>query len=274
MQLERVSRGEPVNLQSMARQLMESGVVHFAEIQSIFSYDASASDPRLIQVLDTATFDGLRQRFPVDALSSRLSAALAGDSHRVGVSGCMVIMGRLAEECPSVGVVKNGKVHLPWSAARCLVIVENEELLLQRELLKRLLIDGCTVSNIEEADIMLGGGTRASSKHHGLIYGHYKELYFLLDPDLGGLKAFKSALALIDDPRKAHFLMPDNIELILESYSNRHGNKRLNAAQRQSLEKYIDVHPDMDRAVELISKYQCMPEQEVYLALMEISLGD
>ncbi|MEJ1298026.1 MAG: hypothetical protein RPU52_00445 [Candidatus Sedimenticola sp. (ex Thyasira tokunagai)] len=269
--LKRIELGEPVNMHTLAKQLLGSGEHHLSEIEQVFGYASDSNTAQVVEVKDVAGFDMLRQQYPSDAMNNRTSAALAGDSHRKGVSGCFAIIDHVLTDKPMVCTVKEGQCIFPRGFGKDLVVIENEELLIQKPHLATLLIEHCNIPEIETVDVMLGGGNRLASQHLRAVYRHYQKVYFLLDLDLGGLKAFKSVLSLIDSPTLAHFLLPRDIERYLQRYTQDHGHgrKRLTAAQRQKLERYLGIHPDTDRAIELIANYQCMPEQEIYLALME-----
>lgn len=267
--LDCITRGEPVNIQSCAKQLIEANACYLEDIQKLFAYKPEFQGKQLIGILDRTAFEQLRLRFPIDATANRISAALAGDSHRTGLSGCFAIMDSLSEDAATVCRVLGEHISVTRPFGEQLVVVENEELMLQKPLLRRLLLEHTHITRPEGVDLLLGSGTRASSRFYGTIYRKYQQIHFLLDLDLGGFKAFKSALGLMGSEQSAHFLLPDVIEQILKSYTERHGKTKFTPKQVANLEKYKGIHPDLDYAIGLVYKYRSMPEQEVYLALME-----
>jgi hypothetical protein len=265
--LTKIARGELTDMQALARLLIQDGH-HFNLLRSLVQYSPSLTRPQHAQIINMDGFDRLRQKYRITEPGDRVSAALSGDSHRVGVSGCFAVMSSsLLNTPPLVCEVHEDVAHLSRPFGTTLVVVENEELMVQKEQLVAFLEKHCKLPPSADTDLLLGAGNRAASAHYAAIYRHYRQVWFLPDLDVGGAVIFQNALRIAPDGVVLRLLIPDNADEMLctKALRDRPGDG-LTSEQKEQLRSLAIHHIDLSKLAHLLLTHGTQIEQEVYLA--------
>lgn len=126
---------------------------------------------------------------------NRLEAAAMGDSHRVSVSSGFVLVyhQNLNDNRPDVVYFEQGNYLQGFVPKKRLLIVENEENFFMYQLMLKLAstFTGQTI-NLKNTDIVLGSGSRVTSKLATSWYQQYDEVLCAFDYDAAGLEMYKT----------------------------------------------------------------------------------
>lgn len=140
----------------------------------------------------------------------RAHASLLGNSHnhRVSANLLMVYHQDISDSlCPDIIYASRTQVVQKFTPKKKLLLIENEENFIQYRVFSQILSDLTSHRiDIEDTDIALGGGNRASSQFLMEVYSKYDDVLCSFDYDLGGLKIFRSLKNELGG--RAHFVQP------------------------------------------------------------------
>lgn len=256
--LEKIDQFKPINYSVFDKLLAELG---YSELKrrSLFRVELVGSKSYRVHILDEEGFQELQLRHGDHSYSNRHFAALAGDSHRVSVSGACLLLRSQSEPHPQVvlfdGTEWHSKVVLTTSA----LLVENLENFLAFEKTLQLLPDcGWTPSN--SVDVLYAAGNQIT---HAILQPFlccYSEINCLFDPDLGGIHMFRTLHQRMPQ-HSMRFLYPKDIEERLIA-----SNRLLKAEDREELIEYLGFNDEVDRLIKILRKTKRSLEQETYLS--------
>lgn len=225
----------------------------------IFSTQKISKSSYLVSIINEERFAQLQADFPDYAITSRVSAALAGDSHKYSVSQSMVILWSNQQSHPVVVLNDTSGIKTPVTLGQRLLIIENQENFVQKNETMAFLKCQFPDFNDEALDIAWGSGNGISNRLNKAFFNHYQRIDCLLDLDIGGLTTFASVCKLTSHPRIS-FLLPPCADKQLKNSKIDLQNEHLPA-----LRKFCESHPLLRPAIELMIHHKKMLEQEIYL---------
>ncbi len=256
--LENIKSGKAVNFDYFCKQLHKQGY-DIKTIFKIFSTQKIAKLSYQVSIIDEERFALLQAEFPDYAITSRVSAALAGDSHKHSVSQAMVILWPNQQSHPVVILNDTSGIKTPVTLGQRLLIIENQENFVQKNetvvFLKRQFPD----FNDEALDIAWGSGNAISNRLNKAFFNYYQHIDCLLDLDIGGLTTFANICELTAHPRIS-FLLPPCADEQLKNSKIDLQNEHLPA-----LRKFRENYSLLSPAIELMIHHKKMLEQEIYL---------
>lgn len=204
--LDKIIGGEDINFNIFLSKLPNEWSERWREI---FVCVKTSKTFSCVTVIDDSLFESLS--FELGVSWCRAQAALRGNSHTVNTSISHIIVGfsKSADLYPDV-VVCDGVNW--WSNHKCglsddLLIIENEENYARKGDLIPLFPDAALLGG---SDCLFGSGMQVADKNIEPFISLYKNVYVMVDYDLGGLRIFK-ALRKKYGPN-VHFLIPDKLE--------------------------------------------------------------
>jgi len=211
--LTKIKRREPINYDLFLKVLPASYSHNSKQLFQV-TFASNKKTKKYLVTCDEDTMNDLWQLS--EPATDRVQSTLLGDSHKQRVSAnlLMVYHREIASSlCPDVIYVSASDTLQHFKPQKRLLLVENEENFIQYD----TFID--TLSRltshqiyIEDTDIALGGGNRASSQFLMKVYSQYDEILCAFDYDLGGLKTFRSIQAVLGD--KVHFVQPSDYSTV------------------------------------------------------------
>lgn len=256
--LENIKSGKPVNFDCFCKQLHKQGY-DSQTIFKIFSTQKIAKLSYHVSIIDEDRFAQLQVDFPEYTITNRVSAALAGDSHKHQVSQAMIILWSNQQSHPVVVLNDVNGIKAPVTLGQRLLVIENQENFVQKNetvvFLKRQFPD----FNDEALDIAWGSGNAISNRLNKAFFNRYQHIDCLLDLDIGGLTTFANICELTAHPRIS-FLLPPCADEKLKNSKIDLQNEHL-----QALRKFRENYPLLKPAIELMIHHKKMLEQEIYL---------
>lgn len=255
--LEKVAAGKAVNYSAFARQLERAGISE-RQRRALFRVELIAPDRYRVEILDRSAFSELQDRFGAHRLADRISAAAAGNSHRVSVSGACLLLRRQAVPHPQVVLFSEGRWSCPVEPAMRALLVENLENFLALEQTLALL-PACGWEVSEPVDLLYAAGNQITQTLLQPFLARYQELHCLFDPDPGGIRMFRTLHQHLPQ-RSMRFLYPRDIAARLAA-----SNRLLDPQARSELLRYRELSPEVDRLIDLMRQTNRTLEQETYL---------
>jgi len=256
--LENIKSGRSINFDSFCKQLYLQGYDD-QTILRIFSTQMISRSSYQVSIIDEKFFAQLQAKFLDYTITDRVSAALAGDSHKHPVSQAMIMLWPHQQSHPVVVLNNVNGIKTPVTLGQRLLIIENQENFVQKDqslaFLKRQFPD----FNDDMLDIAWGSGNAISNRLNRIFFNHYQHIDCLLDLDIGGFTTFANLCELTDHPRLNFLLPPGADELLKQSKIN------LQYKQLAILRKFKEHYPPLRTAIELIVHHKKMLEQEIYL---------
>lgn len=256
--LDKIAQSKPINYAVFEKLLGELGYSE-RQTRSLFSVDLVGTKSYQVHVLDEKGFQLLQLRHGGGHYTNRLSAALAGDSHRVSVSGACLLLRSQSEPHPQVVLFDGTEWHSKVVLSTSALLVENLENFLAFEKTLQLLPDcGWTPSN--SVDVLYAAGNQIT---HAILQPFlccYSEINCLFDPDLGGIHMFRTLHQRMPQ-HSMLFLYPKDIEERLIA-----SNRLLKAEDREELIEYLGFNDEVDSLIKILRKTKRSLEQETYLS--------
>ena len=256
--LENIKSGRPINFDSFCKQLHQRGYDD-QTILKVFSTQKISRSKYQVSIIDDEQFAQFQVDFPDYAITNRVSAALAGDSHKHPVSQAMIILWPHQQNHPVVILNDVNGIKAPVTLSRHLLIIENQENFVRKNESLVFLKHQFPDFNDEALDIAWGSGNAISNRLNKTFFNYYQHIDCLLDLDIGGLTTFANLCELTSHPRINFLLPPCAAELLKQSRVN------LQNEHRSVLRKFRDNYPALQPAIELIVSHKKMLEQEIYL---------
>lgn len=255
--LEKIKSGKQINFDSFRKQLYHQGYDDQA-ILKIFSAQKTSRLSYLVSIIDEERFAQLQADFPDYAITNRVSAALAGDSHKHPVSQAMIILWPNQHSHPVVVLNDINGIIAPVTLGQRLLIIENQENFVRKNESLAFLKHQFADFN-DEVDVAWGSGNAISNRLNKSFFNHYQHIDCLLDLDIGGLTTFANLCELTSHPL-LNFLLPPCANEQLKNSKIDLQNEHL-----PSLRKFHENYPLLRPAIKLMIRHKKMLEQEMYL---------
>lgn len=256
--LKNIKSGTPINFDSFRKQLHKEGY-DSQTLFKIFSTQKITKSSYQVSIIDQERFALFQAGFPEYTITNRVSAALAGDSHKHPVSQAMIILWPSQQSHPVVVLNDVNGIKSPVALGQRLLIIENQENFVQKNESLAFLKHQFSDFNDEGLDIAWGSGNAISNRLNKAFFNHYQHIDCLLDLDIGGLTTFANICELTTHPRIS-FLLPSCADEQLKSSKIDLQNEHLPA-----LRKFRENYPLLKPAIELMIHHKKMLEQEIYL---------
>ncbi|WP_417568058.1 hypothetical protein [Marinobacter sp.] len=204
--IQKILRGQPINYEAFLKKLPDTFRRRHREL---FATDKVRSNGWIVTVLDETAFAELQNI--AQAPVSRVDAAKKGNSHRHGteVSFTLVYHQGLASSRPDVVVIGNDSIDMGFQRARFVLVVENERNFYEYPQMLNFASEALGWRlELEECDVVLGGGNRVTRAAILDWLKGYEEVFCAFDYDAGGLQMFSTIAASLGD--KATFVQPTN----------------------------------------------------------------
>jgi hypothetical protein len=256
--LKNIKLGKPINFDSFCKQLYRQGY-DSQTIFKVFSTQKIAKSSYQVSIIDEERFILLQADFTGYAITSRVSAALAGNSHKHPVSQAMIILWPSRHNHPSVVLNDASGIKASVTLGQRLLIIENQENFVQKNESLAFLKQQFADFNEEGLDVAWGAGNAISNRLNKAFFKHYQCVDCLLDLDIGGLTTFANIYDLTAHPGLS-FLLPPCADEQLKNSKIDLQNEHLPA-----LRKFRENYPTLRPAIELMIHHKKMLEQEIYL---------
>ena len=204
--LDKIINGEDINFNIFLSKLPSEWSDRWRDI---FTCIKTSNTLASVAIIDAPLFESLSIELGVSWC--RAEAALRGNSHAVNTSISHIIVGFNSSQglYPDV-VVCDGENW--WSNHKNglsdnLLIIENEENYARKNSLIPLFPDSAI---LKVSDCLFGSGMQVADKNIKPFISMYKNVFVMVDYDLGGLRIFKALRKKYGS--NVHFLTPDNIE--------------------------------------------------------------
>jgi len=161
--LENIKSGRPINFDSFRKQLHQKGYDD-QTILTIFSTQKISRSSYQVSIIDEERFARLQANFPDYTITNRVSAALAGDSHKHPVSQSMIILWTNQQSHPVVILNNVTGITTPITLSQRLLIIENQENFVQKNESLSFLKHQFPGFNYEGLDIAWGSGNAISNR--------------------------------------------------------------------------------------------------------------
>lgn len=257
--LEAVKVGKKINYEAMTQKLVAAGYPAH-EVARIFSAVKAGKTSYWVGINSQIAFDELRARFRPSTAPGRIGAALDGNSHRVGVSGTMLVLRSIDHPHPVVVTCDADQWTAPRQLGRTAVIVENLENFMHfaatSEFVSLIDRSGHDLS----AEYIYGSGNQITSQLSSGFLKTFSRIGCLFDVDCGGLRMYAALRKLLPET-PLEFLVPGDIESRLKSSKN-----TLNSFGRQEIVSYAGVSAVTDNLIRIMRTTSTVLEQESYLA--------
>ncbi len=256
--LEKIKSGKPINFDSFCKQLHQQEY-DTQTILRIFSTQKISRSSYQVSIIDEEWFARLQAKFPDYKITNRVSAALAGDSHKHPVSQAMIILWPNQQSHPVVILNNVTGITTPVTLSQRLLIIENQENFVQKNESLIFLKHQFPGFNDEGLDIAWGSGNAISNRLNKAFFNHYQHIDCLLDLDIGGLTTFANLCELTSHPQLSFLLPPSADEQLKKSKLD------LQNEHLPILRKFREIYPLLRPAIELMIRHKKMLEQEIYL---------
>lgn len=261
--LTEIRRGRKIDWETLLKVMGRNGVAP-STLCLILEKESSISQKCTLRILDETAFQALESRFPPPVeITDRVSAAVAGDSHKVTVDGNILVVNQSPWKQPQVAVCWNGKTWSPLpQEGMHLLIVENLQNFLRIEDTLDTAYRLCNLQVHDKAIVIAyGAGNAATKTCNGNYYKNFSSINCLFDLDLGGIQTYatlKKQLAPFDI--KPRFLFPNDVEERL-----RRSRFMLTDEERRKIHLAKANHPEIKALLEKMYHLQKKLEQETYL---------
>lgn len=260
-----IEAGMQIDWQRFVQTMRKAGVEPGA-IKRAFEPASTYAKKTAVHIIDQHAFDNLKQLFlPTIAVHDRISAAMAGDSHQVGVAGSLLVIQQHSWPQPQVAFSQDGKHWQPAvDKGKHLVIIENMQNFLHLESSLQFIMQQCQL-NVSPDNIIFayGAGNAASKACHQHYYRQFSAIHCLFDIDLGGVQIYAAIKQLLGDSVPVNFLVPKDIEQRLQQSRRALTNEAL-----AELHKLHAKHPELHGVLTLMYQTKKKLEQESYLENM------
>lgn len=208
--LNKINEGKPINMEAFRKALPDDVRENLYAYFYVQPYSAKLST---VQFMSTGMAEKLMKRFSPS--SSRIDAAMKGDSHRHGVEAGYLLMYQetgngYAPYTPEVVVMAESRVYFNGCSFKDqALIIENEENFFHyRKMLEYASMCQGREISLENTDVILAAGNRVTKAvTANWIGARYPRVMCALDYDPGGLHIYKSLLSAIPH---AEFVQPSD----------------------------------------------------------------
>lgn len=258
--LNQIKNAKPINFTIFASVFVSTTGLPLNALYEIFIVEKLTKSSFQVTVIDQERFELLIAEYPVQTISNRVTAAKAGNSHKHRVSVSMIVLWAACAVHPVVVLndEQNG-INSPVTLSRKLLIIENQEVFLQKENVLRFLMQEFTGFTDKDLDIAFASGNAITNRFNKKFFMHYQHIDCLLDLDIGGLEIFASLVNLTRHP-SLHFLLPPSAALLITKSQIKLEEKHL-----KRLRNLAECCPGLLPAFKLIVESGKMLEQENYL---------
>lgn len=263
-QLNAVANGEAINWRRLLNLLMKENLgagYIFDVFKPLSEYDSKT----IVEVIDKEAFNALLKRFPERlAVTDRVSAAVAGDSHQMSVLGGMLNVWRLGEAHPFVVLSTDNENWHPLPVKKgnkTLIIIENMTNFIRFDELVDYLKKDCSATMEGEVYIAYGAGTAASKIGLENYYKHFEQIECLFDLDVGGLTIYHTIKERLSHYNlKPRFLYHSQASSMLKA-----SNRGLSGEELKKLYWFAQKLPELKGLITAMYEAKRSVEQEVYL---------
>lgn len=256
--LDNIKSGKPVNFDGFCKKLYLKGYDDQA-ILNVFSTEKISRSSYQVSIINEELFAKLDAQFPDYAISNRVSAAQAGDSHKHPVSQAMIVLWPNQQTHPVVILNDINGIKAPVTLGQRLLIIENQENFVKKDESWSFLKHEFPEFNENGLDVAWGSGNAISNRLNKAFFNQYQHIDCLLDLDMGGLTTFVNLVKLTAHPR-LNFLLPPCANALLK-----HSKIHLENKHRAELCNFKENYPQLLPAIELMMHHKKMLEQEMYL---------
>ncbi|RAU19353.1 hypothetical protein DN062_03585 [Nitrincola tibetensis] len=256
--LEKIDQSKPINYSVFDKLLAELGYSEHKR-RSLFRVELVAPKSYRVHILDKKGFQELQLRHGDHNYSNRHFAALAGDSHRVSVSGACLLLRNQIEPHPQVVLFEGTEWHSKVVLSTSALLVENLENFLAFEKTLQLLPE-CGLKPNQPVDVLYAAGNQITHAILQPFLSRYSEINCLFDPDLGGIRMFRTLHQRMPK-HSIRFLYPMDIEERLIA-----SNRSLKSEDREGLVEYVGLSDEVDSLIQMLRKTKRSLEQETYLS--------
>lgn len=258
-----IGRHEAINWSRFVRTMSQHHICPQV-IYTVFSPQSNYAPLTHVQINDEEIYRYLLEQFPKPiAATNRITAALAGNSHRTAVEGGVIVLQENHQENFFVAISRNGTTWTPLpNTHQHLVIVENMQNFLHSEATFRFLYRDCHFTPPPHSTLLAyGAGNAAAKACHAIYYQYFSSVNCLFDIDPGGLEIYISIKKLLS-PYGIYpiFLAPYDLTERLKK-----SRWFLNEQERRVLFLLSQHHPELQPIIAQMLKTQKKLEQEVYL---------
>lgn len=220
----------------------------------------------ILRILDQTAFTALASNFPPSiAVYDRVSAAVAGNSHRIAVDGNALMIHRTQWSHPQVAICLDGQYWSPEPVKNShLLIVENlQNFLCSRETLK-IATHLCSLQAHEESILLMyGAGNAAAKACNRHYFQQFDSISCLFDLDRGGIQTYSTLKNLLRPFDKSpDFLYPSDVSERLQR-----SRWRLNDEERRYIQAAKTANPEIASLLDQMYRSQKKLEQETYLEI-------
>lgn len=256
--LENIRQSKNINVPVF---LKKSEAVSISEEQllKIISWKKIKGNEYNVTIIDTEAFKCLIKRFPMQTISNRVEASIAGNSHSKRVSGSMVTLLAYQQSFPQVVVFNNKeRYQTPGEMHSNLLIIENLENFLA--LIKHPDYLATWLGNEWPCDIVYAHGNAVSNQLHRQFFSHYKHIRCLLDIDPGGFEIYKNIYSLA--PKiVCEYVLSD---YYLNKY-RQYGNTFTHLEKQKLLTRSCSYPESLEQVINTVLEHNKFAEQEILL---------
>jgi hypothetical protein len=256
--LNNIKSGKAINFDHFCKLLRLRGYDDQV-ILKIFSTQKISKFSYHVCIIDEGYFARLQADFPDYAITNRVSAAVAGDSHKHPVSQAMVILWPNQHSHPVVILNDVNGIKSPVPLSQRLLIIENQENFVRKSASLIFLKNQFPDFNDAALDIAWGSGNAISNRLNKAFFDHYQHIDCWLDLDIGGLTIFANLCELTSHPQLSFLLPPCADEQLKKSKID------LQNIHLPDLRKFRENYPPLRPVIELMVSHKKMLEQEIYL---------
>lgn len=246
------------------RQLLIKQDVTPATLDHLFHARRVDGGGYLVEILEPANYQAMIDRLGISTdMTDRASAAVHGKSHAVPVSGNLVVVKSPGSAQPVVFECDStGHWTYPVLPGKELVLVENLENFLSRDVLLPYLRDACGAAVTEDrVDIAYAAGNAITKACNAAWLASYETVYCFFDIDTGGFRMYEALRRLMAEQTvEVQFVAPKELKALLEN-THRH----LTDEEREKLVTYQHCDPPINLLANTLLKAGKSLEQEVYL---------
>ncbi len=258
-----IRRREAIEWDSFLRVMGRHGVSPIT-ICRFFEQDSVYALKTPVRILDEEACVALEENFPMQVtVSDRVSAAVAGNSHDVGVDGNILIVHQAHWLKPQVAISWDGKDWSPRPDNLLhLLIVENLQNFLCFQDTLRLVTELCDLPlPLESILLVYGAGNAAAKSCNALYYKEFSSVNCLFDLDRGGIRTYAALKQLLKDSDiKPRFLFPGDVRQRLSR-----SRWRLDDDEKKYIHQARTKHPELIPLLDQMYKFGKKLEQETYL---------
>lgn len=254
--LAKIAEQKAISKQAFLRQWKQAGEsINFA--QAVFTF--GKQDCAVVTVKQMESFAQLRSRYSFSGdRTSRISAAIGGNSHSVSVDGSVVLTRNLAQPHPVVVVISHDSFIAPRELKPTALIIENlQNFLLLEETIAFAQLH--THIDDDQLEVIFGDGHAINNALHHDLLNEFDKTWWLMDADPGGFKIISNALSYLA-PQKMEVLIPSDIRKRL-----RHHGKPLSSKGRDEIMALASRHSILQNMAEPVIELHRQLEQETYL---------